>query len=160
MIQQAEKMAMAFARSAESRVHVEASDLAGAALLAHVQGRAMRYGIVDELRRLYGRESNPRPLVDQLSESYQGTVEPDYIVPLALKRCGVLMLDCLPERLRRLIMLRYWHGLSQVETGRELGFTVSGGVACCRVSQLEKQACGIIARELRRRGIRSMRDVI
>ena len=170
IIEYANCMAMSSARTAESYIHVEADDLAGAAILAAVKGQPMRYGIIDELRRTgcrnsYDRQTGRLNVYDhrreQLDESHDIGEEPDYLIRLALKRCGVLMLDCLPPRLRRVILLRYWHCLSQVEVARVFGLTVcNNGNSAPRISQLEKKACKIIAEELARRGIRSMRHVI
>jgi DNA-directed RNA polymerase specialized sigma24 family protein len=78
----------------------------------------------------------------------------DYITRLALKRCGVVMLDILPARLRRIMLLRYWHGLSQSEAARE------SKLSSTRMAQLEQQAVKLIRAELARRGIKSLRDVI
>lgn len=174
MIRNAEAAARTFANSVRSRFFVEADDLAGPAIMAGLAGRPMKLGIIDELRRIGGRdvpnaEASLRRgshrtnfLLSQFPENaVVGIGEPKYIAQLALKKCGVLMLDCLPEKLRRVIMLRYWHGLTQIEVGREMGFALGkNGRNCGRVSQLEMQACALIAAELKRRGIRSMRDVM
>lgn len=91
----------------------------------------------------------------QLSDSTQAEdLDCDYYARTALHKCGVLMLNCLHESRRRVIMLRYWHGLTQAETAAELGLTPG------RIGQIEREACKLIAEELKRRGIKSMRDVI
>lgn len=81
-------------------------------------------------------------------------VEPDAVVRLALKRCGVLMLESLPARLRKVLLLRYWHNLNNAETADQM--KVSTG----RISQMEKRAAELLRAELERRGIKSLRDVI
>ncbi len=165
MIGHATRLATAYAVHVEPRMHVEVDDLAGAALLAKAQGRRLENGIVDELRKIGGRSSrvSHRQLIHSRSDKLQGQIgegfdmagpEPQYVVRLALKRCGVLMLDCLPERERRVMLLRYWHDLTQAEAAAELGVTPG------RVGQIERAACKVIAAELARRGIRSMRDVV
>ncbi len=78
----------------------------------------------------------------------------DYYARTALQKCGVLMLNCLHESRKRVIMLRYWHDLSQAETAAELGLTPG------RIGQIEREACKTIAAELERRGIKSLRDVV
>jgi RNA polymerase sigma factor (sigma-70 family) len=108
---------------------------------------AIRGQIREEFRRRPAFERSHLPLQDV-------PIDPEYVAKLALKRCGVIMLEALPPRYRKLMLLRYWHQLSNAETAREMG------VSPCRVSQIEKLACKIIAAELERRGIRSLRDVV
>lgn len=78
----------------------------------------------------------------------------DNLVRLALKRCGVLMLGCLNEKQRRVMMLLYWHGLTAKEAAAEIG------ISTMTLFFHRKNACRVIAAELARRGIKSMRDVI
>lgn len=80
--------------------------------------------------------------------------EDDNIVRLALKRCGVLMLGCLNDKQRRVMMLLYWHGLTAKETASEIG------ISTMTVFFHRKNACKVIAAQLALRGIKSMRDVI
>jgi DNA-directed RNA polymerase specialized sigma24 family protein len=193
MIAQAKRAAACGADIARSRFFVEADDLVGPAIMAALAGRPMRFGVIDGLRSLGGRLGNStvarrsgqtgaasKFLAHQFEEKQEvGTAEPNYIARLALKRCGVLILDCLPPRLRKVMLLRYWHDLTQVEVGRIMGFTItetarptSKGASrshfpkgtiwrnCSRVQQLEREAIELIRGELQRRGIRSMRDLM
>lgn len=161
IIQQANSIATVYQRASESSIHVEVSDLASAGILAAVRGRPIQYGIIDELRKVGGRTGVIDKRQFQIPESHDHGVEPEYVVRLALKRCGVIMLDCLPPRLRKVILLRYWHCLKQAEVGVIMGFAVTNdGLTCGRVSQLERQACQIIKTELEKRGIKSLRHVI
>lgn len=149
-------------RVAFGRYHVELDDIIEHISYRWAQAQANGSSFsfdgaaIDCLRTVGGREGR-KPITNLLHCQFlrePRVPESDYVVPLALKRCGVLMLDCLPERLRRVIMLRYWHGLTQKEVALEMDLSFG------RISQLERDACRIIARELARRGIRSMRDVI
>lgn len=171
MILKATAAATSLAAAVRSRFFIEADDLVGPAIMAGLAGRPLKFGIIDELRKLGGRRTaspvselrgkHVHFLANQFGEhDVVGIAEPKYTVQLALKKCGVLMLSCLPERHRKVIMLRYWHQLSQFEVGQLMGFTTFPPGSCPRVSQLETEACRIIARELALRGIRSMRDVI
>ena len=157
----------------QTRFHVEPSDVESY-VLGELTLRLLRGGklgriqsiVTDYLRNVGGREQEQphswgyRFLHEQFGKDYDAPVDCDYVARLALKRCGVLMLECLPKKLRRLMILRYWHDLSQLETGRLLGYAIVNGRSCPRVSQLELLACKMIAKELERRGIKSMRDLV
>jgi RNA polymerase sigma-B factor len=57
------------------------------------------------------------------------------------------LLTALPERLRELIQLRYWRGLTQREVGRRLG------VSQMQVSRLERRALDSLRQGLRRSNV-------
>ena len=160
VIQLAEDLSGILVRRAAGRpdaLHFEHSDMVDAGILGHYEGRPIKYAILDERRRMGGNRAGRSTFqaLNQLQANTDRVVPtPKYIARLALKRCGVLMLDILPQRLRRVMLLRYWHELTQKEVSLELGVTAG------RVSQIETQSCAILARELRRRGIRSLMDVI
>jgi DNA-directed RNA polymerase specialized sigma24 family protein len=133
-----------------SKPGIDREDIASAAILACVRTptRYVRGAVIDAIRSVVLRQE------DQLSAANCEPVEPDYVARLALKRCGVLMLNCLHPTRRRVILLRYWWMLTQAETAVELG--ISPG----RVGQLEREACAQLRCVLEERGIRSMRDVV
>lgn len=177
MIAYADRIAGSMRALISSRFHVEHDDLAGAAILGAIQGRPMKYAVIDEIRKIGGRGHGN--LVDpvkhrrvfQLHEDYDRAAHPKCIVGLALKRCGVIMLEFLkaipknpitqggawkfkPELRYNVIMLRYWHQLNQRETADQLGLSQE------RIGQIEREACKLIRAELERRGIKSLRDVV
>lgn len=178
MIGMANVLAARYVPAVASRFHVEKDDLVGPALLAVVKGRKkMQHAIIDELRRIGGDPRYPTHRTNFVHEQIPPRIversEPEgETARIALKRCGVLMVECLKHRqpkkvgaiggghrlkpkLRyKIIMLRYWHQLNQTETALYLGLTPS------RVAQIEREALGVLREELERRGIKSLRDVV
>lgn len=73
-------------------------------------------------------------------------VEDPQLEALELRLALQQLLQMLPERLRDLIRLRFFHGLSQQEVGRRLG------ISQMHVSRLERQALAKLRQELRRAG--------
>jgi DNA-directed RNA polymerase specialized sigma24 family protein len=146
------------------RVYVELDDV-NSFVLGYATIRILKGGkpslrglAIDYCRTLGGdqrkRSAHTRFLHEQLPHDFDRADSNDNTARLALKRCGVVMLDSLPARLRKIMLLRYWHGLSQSETARE------SKLSPARVHQLEQQAAKLIRAELARRGIKSLRDVM
>jgi RNA polymerase sigma-B factor len=71
-------------------------------------------------------------------------VEDPFLEALELRVALQQLLTTLPERLRELIQLRYFQGLSQQEVGRRMG------ISQMHVSRLERRALAALREDLRR----------
>jgi len=72
---------------------------------------------------------------------------------MALEKCGLAMLGMLSDRLRRVVLLRYWHDLTIREVAAEMSLSIP------RIHQLLTKAHRIIKTELEARGVHGMADV-
>lgn len=156
-------------------MHVEEDDICsfvlGRAVLARMRGGSpyLKGLAIEYLRSFAGDtrrhsdtdSSGPRNgkctrfLHLQMLPGFDPAGETDFARELSLRRCGLLMLRSLPQRrLRQVIVLRYWHGLSGEEAARLMKISPS------RLAQLQAEALGIIRDCLFERGISSIGDVM
>ncbi|MEH6419800.1 ECF-type sigma factor [Pseudomonas sp. CGJS7] len=90
--------------------------------LLAVLSQAMRYALLDEVRRLKRLKYEESYLADKADPNYEPSYDPDLDQLLAIDR-ALEALSAVEPRLTQLVEMRYFAGMSDIEIGEVLGLT-------------------------------------
>lgn len=90
--------------------------------LLAVLSQAMRYALLDEVRRLKRLKYEESYLADKADPNFEPSYDPDLDQLLAIDK-ALEALSAIEPRLTQLVEMRYFAGMSDIEIGEVLGLT-------------------------------------